>query len=127
MNDSKDIMIGTKIDDGIVYVYITIVKANSIKDDLRCVVGYVDENTFKWETVDDVSDRELKALKNIRKIHIFVRKVDNEDGIQLAFTILESATWNTKKPQRNPMGHMRLIFQWMLPHQRICVLIVIGE
>ena len=95
LNDSKDIMIGTKIYDGIVYVYITIVKANSIKDDLKCVVGYVDENTFQWETVDDVSDRELKVLKNIRKIHIFVRKVDNEDGIQLAFTILESATWNT--------------------------------
>lgn len=88
-------MIGIKIYDGIVYVYITIVKANSIKDDLKCVVGYVDENTFLWETVDDVSDRELKVLKDIRKIHIFVRKVDNEDGIQLAFTILESATWNT--------------------------------
>ena len=32
-------MIGTKIYDGIVYVYITIVKANSIKDDLNKIRG----------------------------------------------------------------------------------------
>ena len=30
------------------------------------------------------------ALKNSSKIHIFVRKVDNEDGIQLPFTYIGS-------------------------------------
>ena len=46
------------------------------------------KKTFQWETVANVSDRELNALKNSRKMHIFVRKVDNEDGIQLPFTYI---------------------------------------
>ena len=34
--------------------------------------------------------RELNALKNSKAIQIFVRKVDNEDGIQLTFTYIGS-------------------------------------
>ena len=52
--------------------------------------GYIDADTFQWESVANVSERELSALKNSSKIHIFVRKVDNEDGIQLPFTYIGS-------------------------------------
>ena len=52
--------------------------------------GYIDVDTFQWESVANVSERELTALKNSSKIHIFVRKVDNEDGIQLPFTYIGS-------------------------------------
>ena len=53
---TKDIMVGTKIYEGIVYAYVTVIKANSTKDDLKYVDGYIDENTFQWETVANVSD-----------------------------------------------------------------------
>ena len=59
LNNPKDIMLGTKIYDGIVYAYVTVIKANSTKDELKYVDGYIDENTFQWETVANVSDREL--------------------------------------------------------------------
>ena len=36
-------MVGTKIYDGIVYAYVTVIKANSTKDDLKYVDGYIDE------------------------------------------------------------------------------------
>ena len=49
-------MVGTKIYEGIVYAYVTVIKANSTKDDLKYVDGYIDENTFQWETVANVSD-----------------------------------------------------------------------
>lgn len=83
-------MLGTKIYDGIVYAYVTVIKATNTKDELKYVDGYIDENTFQWETVANVSDRELNALKDSNKMHIFVRKVDNEDGIQLPFTYIGS-------------------------------------
>ena len=88
LNNPRDIMLGTKIYDGIVYAYVTVIKGNSTAENLRYVDGYIDADTFQWETVANVSDRELNALKESRGIYIFVRKVDNEDGIQLPFTYI---------------------------------------
>ena len=46
LNNPKDIMVGTKIYDGIVYAYVTVIKANSTKDDLKYVDGYIDEKNI---------------------------------------------------------------------------------
>jgi len=88
LNNPKDIMVGTKIYSGVVYAYVTIIKDSSTKDDLKYVDGYIDENTFQWETVSNISTRELDELKCSSRIHIFVRKISNEDGIQLPFTYI---------------------------------------
>ena len=37
-----------------------------------------------------MSEKELYNLKHSRRMEIFVRKVDNEDGIQLPFTYIGS-------------------------------------
>lgn len=101
-NNPKDIMLGTKIYDNIVYIYVTIIKANSTKEALKYVDGYIDQNTFRWETVANVSSTELTNLKDSEKAHLFVRKVDNEDGIQLPFTYIGEGHMeyieNSKKP-----------------------------
>ena len=83
-------MLGTKIYDGLVYAYVTVIKGNSTKEDLKYADGYIDPGTFQWETVANVSEKELNALKASKGIEIFVRKVDNEDGIQLPFTYIGS-------------------------------------
>lgn len=88
LNNPKDIMLGTKNYDGLVYIYVTIHKSSSTKEDLKYVDGYLDENTFQWETVAHIRDAELDGLKNSKKAYLFVRKVDNEDGIQLPFTYI---------------------------------------
>ena len=90
LNNPKDIMLGTKIYDGVVYAYVTVIKGISTKEDLKYADGYIDPDTFQWETVANVSEKELNALKASRGIEIFVRKVDNEDGIQLPFTYIGS-------------------------------------
>ena len=104
LNNPKDIMVGTKIYNGIVYAYVTVIKASSTKDDLKYVDGYIDENTFQWETVANVRDRELNALKSSKKMHIFVRKVDNEDGIQLPFTYIGSGHMEYVEGSKKPNG-----------------------
>ena len=88
LNNPKDIMLGTKIYDGTAYAYVTVIKGNSTKDALKYADGYIDADTFQWETVANVKEKELDALKNSRRMHIFVRKVENEDGIQLPFTYI---------------------------------------
>ena len=81
-------MPGTNIYSGMMYAYVTVIKADSIKEGLRYADGYIDAGTFQWETLANVSGRELTALQNSRGIRLFVRKVDNEDGIQLPFTYI---------------------------------------
>ena len=88
LNNPQDIMLGTKIYDGIVYIYVTIVKDSSVKDTLKYEDGYIDPNTFRWETVANISDKELNSLKNSRMAQVFVRKMDDEDGVTLPFTYI---------------------------------------
>jgi len=83
-------MLGTKIYDGVVYIYVTVVKDASIKDALKYEDGYLDQNTFRWETVANVSEKELNNLKNSRMAQVFVRKMDDEDGITLPFIYIGS-------------------------------------
>lgn len=104
LNNPRDIMLGTKIYDDVVYAYVTVIKGTSIKENLKYADGYIDADTFQWETVANVSDRELNSLKNSKKIHLFVRKVDNEDGIQLPFTYIGSGKMEYIEGSRKPNG-----------------------
>ena len=88
LNNPGNIMKGTKINDGVVYAYVTVIKGDSTKDTQKYADGYIDENTFQWETVANVSDKELNELINSRMIYIFVRKMENEDGITLPLTYI---------------------------------------
>ena len=99
-----DIMVGTKNYDGNVYIYVTIVKDDSVKEELRYVDGYLDQNTFRWETVAHISEKELSGLKNSKKAYVFVRKVDNEDGIQLPFTYIGSGKMEYIEGSKKPNG-----------------------
>ena len=104
LNNPKDIMLGTKIYDEIVYAYVTVLKGDSTKQTLRYDDGYIDENTFQWETVANVSRKELANLIHSKKMLIFVRKVDNEDGIQLPFTYIGSGKMEFIGPSKNENG-----------------------
>ena len=97
-------MLGTKIYDGIVYAYVTVVKGTSTKEELKYADGYIDADTFQWETVANIKEKELTALKNSRQIHLFVRKVDNEDGIQLPFTYIGTGKMQYIPESRKPNG-----------------------
>ena len=104
LNNPKDIMLGTKIYEGVVYAYVTVIKGNSTKEELKYADGYIDENTFQWESVANVSAKELNELKNSKCMHIFVRKVDNEDGIQLPFTYIGSGKMEYIEGSKKPNG-----------------------
>lgn len=90
LNNPKDIMKGTKIIEDTVYIYVTVVKDNALKARLKYADGYIDNNTFQWESVADIGANELENIKNSKETHVFVRKVSNEDGIQLPFTYIGS-------------------------------------
>ena len=102
--DPDDIQLGTNVYDGVAYAYVTIQKSNSTKDTLKYVDGYIDTHTFQWETVANISDKELNALKDSSMMHLFVRKVDSEDGIQLPFTYIGSGKMRYIEGSKKPNG-----------------------
>ena len=104
LNNPGDIMVGTKIYDGIVYAYVTVIKGSSTAENLKYADGYIDADTFQWETVANVGDRELTDLKNSRGVHIFVRKVASEDGITLPFTYIGMGKMEYIEGSKKPNG-----------------------
>lgn len=104
LNNPKDIMLGTKIYDGIVYIYVTVVKDDSISEQLKYADGYIDPVTFQWETVANVSVKELENLKDSKCAYLFVRKVDDEDGITLPFTYIGSGKMKYIEGSRKANG-----------------------
>ncbi len=88
LKNPADIMKGTKIIDGVTYAFVTVIKGKAIKDNLNYDDGYIDQKTFQWETVSNIGKEELSKLKRCEKMQVFVRKVENEDGITLPFTYL---------------------------------------
>lgn len=104
LKNPKDIMQGTKIYDGIAYIYVTINKDDSIKAALKYVDGYIDHDTFRWETVANIRDAELNSLKDSEKAFVFVRKTNNEGGIQLPFTYIGSGKMEYIEGSKKPNG-----------------------
>lgn len=104
LNNPQDIMLGTKIYDGIVYIYVTVVKDDSISKQQKYADGYVDTKTFQWETVANVSVNELNNLKTSQGAHLFVRKVEGEDGITLPFTYIGSGKMEFIEGSRKENG-----------------------
>jgi len=90
LKDPEYIQKGTMIYDGVVYSFVTVIKDSDTKEDLKYADGYIDADTFQWETVANVSWKELADLKGSEAVHFFVRKVSSEDGITLPFTYIGS-------------------------------------
>lgn len=104
LNNPQDIMKGTKIIDGIVYIYVNVIKEESVNENLKYEDGYIDKKTFRWETVANVGAKELHDLKNSRKAHIFVRKVEQEDGITLPLTYIGAGVMEYIENSRKENG-----------------------
>ncbi|MBR5387281.1 MAG: DUF3427 domain-containing protein [Clostridiales bacterium] len=99
-----DTMQGTKLYGDIAYAYVTIIKSSSTKETLKYVDGYIDNKTFQWETVAHITDKDLLGLKNSKKMHVFVRKTDSEDGIQLPFTYIGAGKMEYIEGSKKPNG-----------------------
>ena len=99
--DPGDINKGTKIIDGVVYAYVTVLKDERLEN-LDYDDGYIDSDTFQWESVANIKETELDKLKNCNEMHIFVRKVKMEDNITLPFTYIgKGAPYYLNGPKKN--------------------------
>ena len=83
-------MKGTKFDlnKQITYCFVGLKKDKEKEERTNYKDKFIDSFTFKWESENDTTENNSigKKLLNTKEVHLFVRKMDDEDGITLPFT-----------------------------------------
>ena len=104
---------GTKIEkDGTVYIYVNLKKADSTADHLKYNDYFYDPKTFIWESETNTTLQRHRGLLDAKKVRLFVRKAESEDGITLPFTYLGTGRLTDPEQTQNPQK--TLTFKLML-------------
>lgn len=78
---------GTYIDkNNVCYIYVGLKKDKSKQERTDYKDKFISSFIFEWESENDTTFEKNKGLLNVKEIHLFVRKMDEEDGIDLPFT-----------------------------------------
>jgi hypothetical protein len=73
--------------DGDVYIFASIKKDIADgKEYLNYKDKFLEPSIFQWETLANIPQSQLNKLRESKYAHLFIRKVDSENGITLPFT-----------------------------------------
>lgn len=98
-------MQGTKYDtkNKITYVFVGLEKDKIAKGNFDYKDKFLSPSIFQWESVNNTTrdNAEGKKLLATRIVHLFVRKVDEEDGIVLPFTYFGTGKFSNCRDSQN--------------------------
>ena len=113
-------MQGTKYDtkNKITYVFVGLEKDKVAKGNFDYKDKFLSPSIFQWESVNNTTkdNAEGKKLLATRIVHLFVRKVDEEDGIVLPFTYFGTGKFTNCRDSKND-NKPTLMFDIELDHE----------
>ena len=113
-------MQGTKYDtkNKITYVFVGLEKDKVAKGNFDYKDKFLSPSIFQWESVNNTTkdNSEGKKLLATRIVHLFVRKVDEEDGIVLPFTYFGTGKFTNCRDSKNE-DKPTLMFDIELDHE----------
>lgn len=113
-------MQGTKYDtkNKITYVFVGLEKDKIAKGNFDYKDKFLSPSIFQWESVNNTTkdNSEGKKLLATRIVHLFVRKVDEEDGIVLPFTYFGTGKFTNCRDSKND-NKPTLMFDIELDHE----------
>lgn len=119
LQDSLMFVKGTKIDDdGTVYIFIGLKKDQLKEIRLKYANKFESSSLLQWESETGVTENSLigKKLINSKVTHIFIRKVESENGITLPFTYVGTGKmYLSDKKSENP--EPTLLFNILLDNE----------
>ena len=77
---------GTYILNNVCYIYVGLKKDKNKQERTDYKDKFISSFIFQWESENDTTLKKNKGLLDVKEIHLFVRKMDEEDGIDLPFT-----------------------------------------
>lgn len=98
-------MQGTKYDvaSHITYVFIGLKKDIIKKENYEYKDKFISSSIFQWESVNNTTKTNPEGIKllNTEVVHLFVRKMDSEDGIPLPFTYFGTGKFTNYRESSN--------------------------
>lgn len=95
---------GTKFsDDGSTYVFVGLKKDSTKEDRLNYKDKFISSKIFQWESENNTTVNNSTGLKiiNSKVVHLFVRKMDEQDGITLPFTYFGTGKFSNLRETEN--------------------------
>ena len=80
-------------------VFASLKKDASVEERLAYKDKFLTANTFQWECENNISDRDLQALRLCKYVHLFIRKVDEEHGVRLPFIYVGEGRFSNERRQ----------------------------
>ena len=93
-------------------------KDKTAKEDFQYKDKFLSPKVFQWESVNNTTrnNPEGRKLLAAKTIHLFVRKMDEEDGISLPFTYFGTGHFENCRESENN-GKPTLLFDIILDHE----------
>ena len=88
LENPKHNQYGTYYKNGNIYIFAGLKKDDTVQEHLNYKDKFLDDETFQWESIAHIKEKEEILQKNAKQAFVFVRKVESENGITLPFTFV---------------------------------------
>ncbi|MBO4827139.1 MAG: DUF3427 domain-containing protein [Prevotella sp.] len=97
--------------EGDVYIFASIKKdVTEGMEHLNYKDKFLEPSVFQWECKANIGDGELNKLKTSKYAHLFIRKVESENGITLPFTYVGKGHLDNPRQSQNEERKRTFIF-----------------
>ena len=99
-------------------VFASLKKDASIEERLAYKDKFLTASTFQWECENNISDRDLQALRLCKYVHLFIRKVDEEHGVRLPFIYVGEGRFSNERKQEktdSSTGNKNITYLYDIP------------
>ena len=106
---------GTYYEDDIAYIFAGIKKGEEGR--LNYKDKFINNKIFQWESIANVSESEKEHLRNSKKVHLFIRKMESEDTVTLPYTYFGLGTFTNERDsytEENGKKHPTLLYDIVL-------------
>lgn len=80
-------------------VFASLKKDASVEERLAYKDKFLTSNTFQWECENNISQRDLQALRLCKYVHLFIRKVKDEHGVTQPFIYVGEGSFSNERKQ----------------------------
>ena len=106
---------GTYYEDDIAYIFAGIKKGEEGR--LNYKDKFINNKIFQWESIANVSESEKEHLRNSKKVHLFIRKMESEDTVTLPYTYFGLGTFTNERDsytEEDGKKHPTLLYDILL-------------
>ena len=106
---------GTYFENDIAYIFAGIKKDEEGK--LNYKDKFINNNIFQWESIADIKEYEIEHIRNSKKVHLFIRKMESEDSVTLPYTYFGLGTFTNERDSytlENDIKHRTKLYDIVL-------------